>query len=178
MSALTLIVMAGLPGTGKSTIAREVAALLRAPLFDKDRVREALFGPKHVEYSRVQDDFCVGVLYSAAEHVAVRGSATHVVLDGRTYSRSYQVEELHALARRLGARVVLVECIASRDAVRERLANDVRQATHLARDRTFERYEQLEREREPLDAALTIDTSRLGLGECIERVRTLLAERG
>lgn len=175
---LCLIVLAGLPGTGKSTIARELAGALGAPLFDKDRVREALFGPRHVEYSREQDDFCAGVLYRAVEHVAERKSATHVVLDGRTYSRRYQVDELHALARRIGARVVLVECVASREAVRERLENDRHQASHPARDRTFERYLELERARESLEATLTIDTSRATIGECLASVLALLAEPG
>jgi predicted kinase len=172
VSALTILALAGLPGTGKSTIARELAALLDAPLFDKDRVREALFGPRHVEHSREQDDFCASLLHRAVEHVAARGVASHVVLDGRTYSRRYQVEELHALAQRVDAALLIVECTASHEAVRERLAGD---ASHPARDRTFERYLELEHAREPLEPALSLDTSRTSLSECIERVRELLA---
>jgi len=36
----TLIVMRGYPGTGKSTIARAIARTLRAPLIDRDIIRE------------------------------------------------------------------------------------------------------------------------------------------
>jgi predicted kinase len=176
---LRIVVLAGLPATGKSTIARELAAGLGAPLFDKDRVREALFGPAHVAYSREQDDFCTRVLYSAVEHVAERGSAACVVLDGRTYSRRYQVAELAELARRLGAELVVIECVASREAVRERLASD---GGHPARDRTFERWLELEASAEPDAlvelAPLRVDTSRLPLSECIRACREELARRG
>lgn len=174
MSSLTIVALAGLPATGKSTIARELSALLRAPLFDKDRVREALFGPAHVEHSREQDDFCARVLYLATEHVARRASASIVVLDGRTYSRRYQVDELRELTWRLSAKLVIVECRASREAIEARLEADRRAGSHPARDRTLERYLELEAAREPLEPALTLDTSRLNLGECLEAIRSCL----
>ena len=40
MYASTLIVMRGYPGTGKSTIARALAAALHAPLIDRDVIRQ------------------------------------------------------------------------------------------------------------------------------------------
>lgn len=39
-SIQTFVVMRGFPGTGKSTIARAVAAALRAPLIDRDVIRQ------------------------------------------------------------------------------------------------------------------------------------------
>lgn len=163
--------MAGLPATGKSTIARELSAQLAAPLFDKDRVRDALFGPSHVAYSREQDDFCMRLVHEAVEHVAASG-ATHVVLDGRTYSRRYQVEELEALAARLDAKLVVIECLASRETVRARLELDLAAAAHPARDRTLARWMELEAAAEPIErAALRLDTSRLSLSESVELAR-------
>ena len=41
---MKLIALAGLPGTGKSTLAREIAATLEVPLLDKDRVRAVSYG--------------------------------------------------------------------------------------------------------------------------------------
>lgn len=58
-----IIAMAGLPGVGKSTLARALAARLDAVVLDKDRIRASLFPPSHVDYSRDQDDFCIDVMY-------------------------------------------------------------------------------------------------------------------
>ncbi|MGH3686885.1 MAG: AAA family ATPase [Pseudonocardiaceae bacterium] len=56
-----IVQLAGLPGTGKSTLAAELVHRLagHALLLDKDHVRHALFGPQHTLYTRGQDDFCV-----------------------------------------------------------------------------------------------------------------------
>lgn len=171
-SRFTIVAFAGLPGTGKSTIARELAAQIGAPLFDKDRVREALFGPRHVTYTRAQDDLCTRMCYDALEHVAASSGVRVAVLDGRTYTQRGQVAELLALANLLGAALVWVECVASHEAVRERLAQDALAGTHPARDRTFERYLELEAAAEPLPAdVLRIDTSRTPLPACVAACR-------
>lgn len=173
--------MAGLPATGKSTIARELAVLYKAPLFDKDRVREAVFGPYHVGYTREQNDLVMRMLYLAVEHLAASRAVPLVLLDGRTYSRRYQVAELAELARRLEAELVVIECFAARETVRERLAaDDVSAGTpaHPAHDRTFERWLELEAASDPIEiAAVRLETSRLSLSESIEACRLVLDRR-
>lgn len=66
--ALLIIVMAGLPGTGKSTLARLLSQRLSAVVLDKDSVRAALFSSSDIEYSDAQDDFVVGVMLQVAEY--------------------------------------------------------------------------------------------------------------
>jgi adenylylsulfate kinase-like enzyme len=46
------VIMAGLPGTGKSTLSRNLADQLNGIVLDKDLVRDALFGENWTEYSR------------------------------------------------------------------------------------------------------------------------------
>jgi predicted kinase len=43
MTRPTLIIITGLPGTGKSALARELAGYLALPLFGKDQIKETLF---------------------------------------------------------------------------------------------------------------------------------------
>ena len=48
----TWVLFAGLPGTGKSTLARAIAGRLGAAVLDKDRVRGALFPRGLTDYTR------------------------------------------------------------------------------------------------------------------------------
>jgi len=132
VSALTVVVLAGLPGTGKSTLAALLAQALDAPILDKDRVREALFGPRHVRYERAQDDFVVECLIAAAAHVERGGLARFAILDGRTFAAAGQLEALRAAlaARGLGERTI--EMVAEAETARARLAA---QRDHPARNR-------------------------------------------
>ena len=51
-----IVLMAGLPGTGKSTLARELAARTSGRVLSKDEIRHAIFLPDEIEYSTRQDD--------------------------------------------------------------------------------------------------------------------------
>lgn len=155
---MRIIALAGLPGTGKSALAQALATELRAPVFDKDELRRALFG-QQVRYSSEQNDAAARASYGAAG-AALRGGAATVVLDGRTYSRRIHVQELQQFARECGAELVLVECRCEPSIARERIEHDRKLGTHPAPDRTTELHDRLARDSEPIDAHLTLDTSR------------------
>lgn len=180
--APTLIALAGLPGTGKSTLARALAAALGAPVFDKDAVRTALFAPEAIEYSREQDDLCCELTYRAAAFVLTRAApatpatpAPAAILDGRTYSRRDQVEALLAFARRIGVPLLLVECVCSESTARQRLARDAAAGGHPAADRGPELHRRLAQAADPLPPPkLVIDTERLPLPEQVAAVLAAL----
>ena len=85
-----IVIMAGLPGAGKSTVARELAHRLRGVVLDKDAIRAALFDPAHVEYSLTQDDFCQEIMLRTAAYLLAKDSEIPILLDGRTFSRRYR----------------------------------------------------------------------------------------
>src|SRR4051794_6605200 len=88
-----IVVMAGLPGTGKSTLAEELAAKLGGVVVSKDRIRDAAFGPL-VDYSAAQDDFCMELAYRTVRYLRETRPGVMVAIDGRTYSRRAQVNRL------------------------------------------------------------------------------------
>ena len=172
----TIVAMAGLPGTGKSTLAAAIARALGALILDKDEIRDEMFGPDRIEYSREQDDVCCRAMHERAGELLARGAEV-VVLDGRTYSKRYQVVELETMAERAGARLALIECTASDEVVRARLEHDARAGAHPAKNRDFELYRALRAAAEPIEREkLVIDTSRGALGEqasrCLAWLRT------
>lgn len=126
--------MAGLPGAGKSTLARALAEPLGAVVLDKDRVRAGLFPPSHVDYSREQDDFCLDVMYSAAGWLLHRESKV-VILDGSTYTRAYRVRRLREATAELGTVLRLIECVCPDGLAEARIEQDRAAGSHPAANR-------------------------------------------
>lgn len=137
-SATTWVLLAGLPGTGKSTLARALAARLSGTVLDKDRVREALFSGTMTDYTREQDDLCMRAMLEAATYLTERRRAAFIFIDGRTFSKHDQIDEVVQAAERAGAqwRILYVTCS---DAVAEaRLSSDDQE--HPARNRDVALY--------------------------------------
>src|SRR5436305_6121076 len=106
-----IVVMAGLPGTGKSTLARALAQRLPGAVLDKDVIRAALFQPAYIEYSTAQDDFCQELMLQTAAYLLGKNAGGHVVLDGRTFSRRYQRERAIGFCEEIGSRWAMLECV-------------------------------------------------------------------
>ena len=131
-----IVALAGLPGTGKSVLAQSLSAATGWPVFDKDRVRVALFGPDRIECSPEQDDFCARLTYEAATWELATGRSAGAILDGRTYARAGTLEPLLALRDAVpGLRLALVECTCPSAEAEARLARDAAEGRHPAPDR-------------------------------------------
>jgi adenylylsulfate kinase len=163
-----LIVMAGLPGTGKSTLARRLAQKLPAVLLDKDAVRAALFPPSEIEYSTPQDDLCVDVMLQVSRYLWSRDSSKRVILDGRTYSRRYQVDVVREFASIEGVPCIMIECVCSDDTVRRRLDRDVAEGLHPATNRNYEMYLAVKARAEPIAGPKLIVDTGLDLDSVVE----------
>jgi len=172
---MRILAFAGLPGTGKSTLARALARRIDAHVIDKDAVRAALFGPT-VDFTREQDDLVCRAMYDAVENLARGGRVGCVILDGRTYSKGYQVEELRQLASRASARLLIVECACSPEVARARLEADT---GHVARNRSFELYRTLAAAAEPIAGEkIELWTDQGRVEDLVETCASWLRERG
>jgi predicted kinase len=169
-----LIMMAGLPGSGKSTLSRALAHSRGGIVLDKDNIRAALFAPAHIEYSREQDDFCQQVMLSAADFLLSRDPRLWIFLDGRPFSRLYQREQVRAAAERTRTEFAIIECFCSEATALARLRHDRASHTHVAANRGPELYAQVKAGFEPLrESRLSVDTER-PLAECLQQAKTYL----
>lgn len=170
-----LVALAGLPASGKSTLARRLKGALGATLLDKDALRAMLFEHR-VDYSAAQNDLVVDIAYRVAAYLHGCHDDPFVLIDGRTFSERRQVATLKEAAAGMGARLAIIECRCSDETARERLAADA--GEHPAADRDFSLYLRRRAGAEPIvEPRLTLDTDALSLEECVTRSLAYLRER-
>ena len=117
---MTLIVMRGYPGTGKSTIARAISAALHAPLIDRDILRQKavdIFGNlPHV------GRFSYELMFALTEEQLSLGLSV-VVDTPLTYRTTY--EQAKELAQTFHAPMLVVHCQCSPEVQKRRLEGRV-----------------------------------------------------
>jgi predicted kinase len=132
--------MAGLPGTGKTTLAQALARETSGRVLSKDEIRHAIFLPEEIEYSSRQDDFCVEVMLETAAYLLQQNPERFVFLDGRPFSRRYQIENVLAAAASLHQPWRILECICTDEAAKLRLEQHAASGEHPAGNRSYELY--------------------------------------
>jgi len=172
-----LIAMAGLPGTGKSTLATRLAALLKGVVLSKDVVRSAMFPPAVLDYSSTQDNLAMAAVFAAARQVLTTDPNRVVILDGRTFRRAVQVADLLALGREIGQEPFVIECVCDAATACERLDRDAVAGTHPAANRTGELHAAVKATAEPLTVPrLVLDTGVVSVEEALARAMAYLGE--
>lgn len=162
-----IVLMAGLPGTGKTTLARELALRTGGRVVGKDEIRHALFAAEEIEYSTQQDDFCLQVILKTARYLLQRNPERIVFLDGRPFSRRYQIENVVTAASSIHQRWRILECVCAEEIAKERLKNPL--ADHPAGNRNFQLYLDVQSRFEAiLPPKTVIDTNR-PLQVCVEQ---------
>jgi len=150
-----LVLVCGLPGTGKSTVAERIAELLPARMLRTDVVRKELF--PEPTYEAEESAAVYDELFDRARERLDAGE--HVVLDA-TFRRRKLRERAAAVADDAGVefRLVRVECAES--VVRERIERRQREEDDES-DADFSVYNQLKEEFEPIegDGHVVVDNS-------------------
>jgi predicted kinase len=164
-----IVLMAGLPGTGKSTLARVLANQLDAAILDKDQIRHAIFAPRDVEYSPGQDNFVMHIMLEAAARLLQKNSQRIILLDGRTFSRRYQIDQVIAATRKLNQSWSILECVCSDDTARSRIETQSVSGEHPARNRTYDLYLEVKAHFEPITLPKTVIDTGLPLDECVSQ---------
>ena len=161
------VIMAGLPGTGKTALSEALADRLGGIVLSKDKVRAALFPPGAITYSSGQNDFCMSVVLMAAQRIAADRNVPYIFLDGRTFSRERHVQQVAEAAHLVGAGLSILHLHCPEELALERIKKD--QGKHAAKNRDPLLYFMVKSYFEPIRLPkLEVDTSR-SLEECVEK---------
>jgi predicted kinase len=171
-----LVMLCGLPGTGKSTLARRLARRLPAVVVESDLVRHTLFAPPNYtgEESQRVHKVCHILIEWYLRHYY------HVVYDA-TNLYEFHRKLVYRLVARSGARLVVAEITASDEVVRQRLAPRCRReetprAPEDHSDADWQVYLRMRRRAEPIaHKHTTVDTSD---GDVERAVRCVLEAAG
>jgi aminoglycoside phosphotransferase family enzyme/predicted kinase len=175
----TLWVVCGMPGSGKSTISRELSRVFRIKAFQSDVIRKELYGLKPDDqsdipfgtgiYSKGAGSLTYGRLLLLAQEEIEQGKS--VILDA-TYGKQHDRVEAVRVAKDNDANIVFVECVLKENVIKERLLK--RDTGYPVSDARYHHYEDFKKRFEPLNELgdemhFRVDTEK-SLEACMEQI--------
>ncbi len=183
LQELTIIMVAGLSGTGKTSVARGIAGELGLRVVSTDAIRKKLFGDKEKQFGYGKGKYdkqsnqltYQKMLEMGAELLKKDGG---VVLDA-TFIRNSDRENVKQLAKSIGAKYRLVECCLSPEKVQKRLDLRAEKKDGLS-ESNWQIYQQQKIDFEPIkigkDKHLVINTEKDLLTNCRKAANWLRAK--
>jgi len=145
-----LIIITGLPGVGKTTLAKSLAPLVNGQVLSTDKIRKELFPSP--TYSQLEQREVFDAMISAAKDLTNAG--TNCILDA-TFNREQSRVEVKNKLGLTDNQFHIIECICQEDLAMSRLESRKNDYS----DATVEVYQKMKIIREPIEAEhLTLNT--------------------
>lgn len=149
-----VIALMGLPGSGKTRVAKSLRERVPLALVSRDAIRAAMFDP--CEHNDLEKHAAHEAAMLSIEHCLTLGRSC--VIDGMTFSRNADVERVRTMARRAGAHFMPVFFDCPVEVAQERIRKDVRTTNNVHRSGEEELVAKVaERFEQPPEDAIVID---------------------
>lgn len=136
-----LIVLQGMSGTGKTTLARRLAQDLAVPCLPKDSIKEFLFdtlGLRGQEWTQTLGRAAARMLYDATEEVLLSGN--NLIIEN-TFPNKYAQKEIQLVLQNSNAKALEIFCFTDDktrlERVRNRLHSGRRHKGHAEQDEAY-----------------------------------------
>jgi len=153
-----LVVVAGLPGTGKSRFSREVSLRTSAVVLESDAIRRLLF--ERPSYSWFESRRVFNALHAAVGRLLDAGISC--IVDATNVAEDYR-QPLYELAERRGAKLIVVEVTAPPEVAMARLSEEAASPERLSEadaavyERMRQAWEEIGREHFVVDTSKPAD---------------------
>jgi hypothetical protein len=118
-----IIVVSGLPGTGKTYFSRRLAERLPFIILESDALRKQLFPVP--EYSASESAYLFRTIYILMEELLKKGIP--VILDATNLEERHR-ERIYSIAEHINARLILVRVEAPPELVQQRLKSRIKKS--------------------------------------------------
>jgi predicted kinase len=155
-------------------VARELASRTGGRVVSKDEIRHAIFTPEEIEYSTQQDDFCLQIMLQTVGYLLSQDCGRMIFLDGRTFSRRYQIENVLTAAASLHQPWRILECVCSDETAKDRIEQQASTSDHPAGNRDYALYLEVKSRFEVIIYSKTIINTDEPLEACLEQALAAL----
>lgn len=148
-----LVIVCGLPGSGKSFVSKKLAERIKATHLNTDKIRKELF--QNPEYSDEEKQKVYDEMFSRAAELLSQNK--NVILDGTFFKKSLR-QKVYKLAEENQSAFYVIECTAPSFKIEERIVE--RQSAESESDANVDIYKKLLKQFEPIEEVhLSLDTT-------------------
>jgi predicted kinase len=142
MSEAKIILVCGLPSTGKSTVAKAIAKKMKdAVVLRTDEIRKKLI--QKPKYTEDEKKFVYGIIFMLTESLLKNGVTC--IIDGTFYKKSF-IKELKNIASENRAKLSIIECVLDEKILEKRIKKRKKGLS----DADFEVYKKIKKQWEPI----------------------------
>jgi predicted kinase len=155
-----VLLLAGLPGVGKTRLAERLAPGLDGVILNRDEIRDHIFPAVALDYSAAQNKVATDAMLSVLDYLLGHARLPAIVLDGKPFSKRSEIDAVAAIVRRHHASLLVLHCIAPPEIVEARLRRDLIDPRNQRAQRDPAKATRIRTEFEPIAVPhIVIDTS-------------------